>query len=177
MRSIICVSGRIASGKTTVAQALAATWPNSSVRSFGDVVRRRAENEGLSVDRATLQELGLRLVAQGWPVFVSELLNDLPSDTDVLIVDGVRHVEPTVELRQRFPTLPVRLVFLDADDVTVCQRLAARGESTNALAHAVESDLQRVAMVADLVVGTSQPIANVVARIVGQMNPSTHERL
>ncbi len=167
MRSIICLAGRIASGKTTVALALAETWPNSSVRSFGDVVRRRAEAEGLSLDRATLQDVGLRLIAQGWPAFVSDLLNDLPSDAEVLIVDGIRHIEPVDELRRRFPTVPVRLVFLEADEATVCQRLLIRGESIDAAAHAVEADLQRVAMDADLMIDTSQSMSSVVARITG----------
>jgi dephospho-CoA kinase len=165
MRSIICLAGRIASGKTTIAQALAKTWPNSSICSFGDVVRRHAEAEGLPLDRATLQEVGLRLITEGWPTFVGELLVDVPRDAEVLIVDGVRHVEPVEELRHRFPTVPVRLVFLDADQVTVRQRLAVRGESTDALAHTVEADLQRVAMAADLIIDTSQPMSNVVVGI------------
>jgi hypothetical protein len=133
MNSSVPAISSPSSGAASRRSLPSATWPNSSICSFGDVVRRHAEAEGLPLDRATLQEVGLRLITEGWPTFVGELLVDVPRDAEVLIVDGVRHVEPVEELRHRFPTVPVRLVFLDADQVTVRQRLAVRGESTDAL--------------------------------------------
>jgi cytidylate kinase len=165
MRAIICLAGGIASGKTTVAQTLADTWPNSSVRSFGDLVRRRARADGLPLDRATLQETGLRLIAEGWPGFVDELLADVPPDADMLIVDGVRHVEAAEELRRRFPDVPVRLVFLKADAKTLQRRFEERDESDDVLDHRVESSLESVADVADLEIVTSLPSYNIAAKI------------
>lgn len=38
------------------------------------------------------RKTGLRLIAEGWPNFVDELLAYVPPDVDVLIVDGVRHI-------------------------------------------------------------------------------------
>lgn len=141
VRAVVCLAGGIASGKTTVAQALVTMWPNASMRSFGDVVRRRVRAAGLSVERATLQDTGLRLIAEGWAVFVDELVVDLPLDADVLIVDGMRHVEAVEELRRRFPEVPVGLIYLRADEASVRERLGVRGESREMLGHQVESSL------------------------------------
>lgn len=62
MKAVICLSGGIASGKTTVAHALAEHFPSVAVRSFGDVVRNQARSQGKVLDRATLQAVGLSLV-------------------------------------------------------------------------------------------------------------------
>lgn len=165
MNAIICLSGGIASGKTTIAQALADAWPNSSIRSFGDVVRAQARADRLGTDRATLQETGIRLIAEGWPAFVDALIADIPPQAELLIVDGVRHVEPVHELRRQFPTIPVRLAFLAANETSVQQRMAQCGEPYNALGHAVESELQRVAKAADILIDSTWPPGEIVAKI------------
>jgi dephospho-CoA kinase len=137
--ALICLAGGIASGKTTVTQELAVALPNCSVRSFGDVVRSQARAEGLPLDRATLQAIGLRLIAAGWCAFVDELVAELPPDAEVLIVDGVRHREAVDELRRRFPDAALRLVYLYADEATVRARLHERGDEPAALLHQVEA--------------------------------------
>lgn len=161
MRAVVCLAGGIASGKTTVAQALAEGWPNASVRSFGDVVRRRVRAAGLAVERATLQDTGLRLIAEGWPTFVDELVTGLPPDADLLIVDGIRHVGAVEELRRRFPEVPVRLIYLRADEASVRERLGIRGESQEILGHQVESSLGAVERAADEVIEVSQPVEEI----------------
>lgn len=157
MRAVICVAGGIASGKTTLAQTLAATWLNSSVCSFGDVVRRHTQAAGLLLDRSTLQETGLRLIASGWSTFVDELLVDVPSDVHVLVVDGVRHVEPVNELRRRFSHALVSVVYLMTDETTLRRRFAERHEPYDTRRHHVESSLEAVAAIADLTIDTCLP--------------------
>src|SRR5688500_16975273 len=117
MNKVICVSGRIASGKSTFCVALQKAVPKSIVRSFGDVVRKHARRDGVEPVRANLQEVGSRLVAGGWPSFVDELVLDVPDEVSVLIVDGVRHVEPITELHRRYPSATFHIVFLDIDDL------------------------------------------------------------
>jgi dephospho-CoA kinase len=156
--TVVCLAGGIASGKTTLAHALTERWPNSSVRSFGDVVRRRARAEGLPLDRSSLQEVGLRLIAEGWPAFVGQLLADLPPDTDLLIIDGVRHSEAVDALRQRLPDCAFLVAYLQADQAAIQSRLAQRGESDGAPAHPVEASLPEVARLADVVIDTTGDI-------------------
>lgn len=119
----------------------------------------------LGTDRATLQETGIRLIAEGWPTFVDALIADIPPQTKLLIVDGIRHVEPVRELRRRFPMVSVRLVFLAANETSVQQRMSQRGEPSNALGHAVESELQRVAKAADILIDSGRPSSEIVAKI------------
>jgi dephospho-CoA kinase len=179
LRTIVCLAGGIASGKTTVAQALIGALPNCSARSFGDVVRRYAQAAGLPLARATLQDTGVRLIVEGWPRFVDELLSELPPDADVLIVDGVRHVEVVDELRGRFPGAALRLIFLYADDATAHARLTERGDDPDALRHRVESSLLQIAEIADLRIESTCPpeeIAQAIRESVAGPRGSTGRR-
>ncbi|MGH3940060.1 MAG: AAA family ATPase [Pseudonocardiaceae bacterium] len=162
---VICLGGGIASGKTTIARALAAASPHSLVRSFGDIVRARARADGLEMDRATLQETGIRLIAEGWPEFIDALMADVPPQLELLIVDGIRHAEPVCELRRRFPIVPVRLVFLTTHRTVIQQRMAQRGEPFNAIEHAIESELRKVAETADILVDSGEPPGKIVEKI------------
>lgn len=165
MKAIICLGGGIASGKTTVAQALADAWRNSSVRSFGDVVRARVRAEGLVADRAILQEMGIRLIMEGWSAFVDALLTDLSPQVELLILDGVRHVEAVCELRRRFPMVPVRLVFLATHESIMQQRMVQRGEPCDAFGHTIESELKNVAEAADILIESGVSLADIVGKI------------
>lgn len=165
MKVVMCLAGSIASGKSTVAHALASELPGAAIRSFGDVVRCRAGQYGLPLSRVSLQTTGMALIAKGWPAFVAELLHDIPENVDVLIVDGIRHVEPIEELRCRFPSATVRTVYLDIDEVTVRYRLRERREVLDVLKHDVESSVHRIKEYADLVVDGTQPITTIVATL------------
>jgi hypothetical protein len=165
MNAIICVAGGIAAGKTTLAQTLIHQWPNSAIRSFGDVVRDRAGADGLPPERASLQQVGTRLITQGWRAFCDRLLADLPAELDVLIIDGVRHAEPVYELRRRYPTTPVYVVLLRPPPEVIARRLAQRGETTDVQDHPVESDTGHVAVLADLIVDTTRPVTEIAEQV------------
>lgn len=170
---MVCLAGGIASGKTTVAQALTTTYPNSAVRSFGDVVRKHARKTGLGLDRGALQAAGLQLIAAGWPNFVDELLADLTPAATILIVDGIRHVEAVDELRRHFPRAQVRLVFLVTNEQDLSRRMAERGEPMQVRHHQIESSLTTVAHTADLTIETSTAPNRIAARIAAEFRPPT----
>lgn len=161
MNAIICLAGGIATGKTTLAQTLADQWSNSSIRSFGSVVRDHARAQGLPLDRASLQQVGLHLIGQGWPAFCDLLLADLPPALDVLIIDGIRHAEPVHELRQRYPAVPLCVVLLRPPPDVVAHRLTQRGQTTGVRDHPVESNVGRPAGLADLIVDTIRLTAEI----------------
>jgi NTP pyrophosphatase (non-canonical NTP hydrolase)/cytidylate kinase len=176
MRAVVCLAGDIASGKTTIARALAASSPRAHLCSFGDVVRRRAHRQQAPLDRASLQAVGTTLVAAGWPAFVDLLLQDTPEHTELLVVDGIRHVEAVTELARRFPDTPVKLIYLRADPDTIAGRLRRRGEPDTVLDHPIESSLHDVAAAADLQLDSCQPADELIAQINlalrhGQSNP------
>ncbi len=162
----MCLAGGIGAGKSTLAWHLAREFPGSSVRAFGDVVRRRAKEQGRGQDRAALQEFGAELIAQGWSSLVDLLLNGVETAPDgILIIDGVRHLEAIEEVRHRFPTKRVWVVFLRIDRATSVARLAERGGELGGHDHAVEADVWRLELMADQCIDSNRPIQETVAAV------------
>jgi dephospho-CoA kinase len=166
---LICIAGSIASGKTTLADALHAALPGSERLAFGDVVRRRARKYRLEPTRQELQETGLRLIREGWPAFVDELLSELEGEPHALIVEGVRHREAVEALRERLPTRQLLLVYVAVPESQRRDRLAHRAEHEQALEHGVERDVESLRAIADLVVETHQPTEELVALVCGRL--------
>ena len=165
MKAVICLSGGIASGKTTVAHALAEHFPSVAVRSFGDVVRNRARSQGRVLDRATLQAVGLSLVQAGWRSFVDVLLEDAPQSVDILVVEGIRHFETVEELRRRHLSDRFLTVYLKIELVVQERRIRERNESPASRGHAVESSLPEVEARADLIVDGTLALSEIEERI------------
>jgi cytidylate kinase len=170
MNRIICVSGGIASGKTTLCAALAESIPGAQRLSFGDVVRLRTRAQGLELTRENLQKVGEQCISEGWPAFVDAMLSGLSSSTDVLIVDGVRHLEPVLQLREIFPAAPLTLAFLRVEGEELRKRLDSRGESATAQLHPVEADLEIVHANADLQLDSGRPIGQLVSQVVSSID-------
>lgn len=155
---IIGVAGKIASGKSTLARAIAARLKGRRV-GFGDYVRSVAEARHLnSSDRTVLQMLGQELVTHDPRAFVREVFSfgrHLPSET--IVLDGVRHEAIWQEVRAvAAQTAEVSfLVFLSIPEGSRLMRLGARGVSHESAKlfdhHESESDLEsRLRRVADL---------------------------
>jgi hypothetical protein len=162
---LICLSGGIASGKTTLAEALQVAFPGSARLSFGDVVRRRALAAECEPTRQNLQDMGLQLIAEGWPLFVNDLLSGLTSDPEVLIVEGIRHQEAVDALTERLPTRKLLLVYLDVGSDQQRQRMACLGETEGVTGHDVERNVDDLRATADLAASTEQPVEELVARV------------
>jgi dephospho-CoA kinase len=165
MKWLICLAGGIASGKTTLAGALHAALPDSALLAFGDVVRRRARAAHSEPTRQDLQDTGLRLIGEGWPAFVNELLLEFEGDSSVLIVEGVRHREAVDALRERLHKRRLLLIYIEVSYDQRRERLTRRAESEQALIHDVERDVESLHAIADLVVGTHQPLEDLVAHV------------
>lgn len=166
MRAVVCLAGEIAAGKSTLAHELVREFPGSAVRAFGDIVRRRAREEGRGQDRGALQELGAELIAQGWSSFVDMLLEGAEVAVDgILVIDGVRHLEAVEEIRRRFPDAPVQVVFLRIDRDMSRARLAERDGEVAGYDHAVEADVRRLEVMADRCIDSSRPLHETVEAV------------
>jgi molybdopterin-guanine dinucleotide biosynthesis protein len=170
MRAIICIAGGIASGKSTLAEALVGHLQNAAVRSFGDVVRNRAREEGRPLDRATLQDVGLSLIGDGWPSFADALLEDLPQPVDYLVVEGVRHREAVDEIASRHLSEKLLTVYLQVDHPVQSTRQQGRGEPLIASEHPVESSLDQARAAADLIIDGSRPTQDIVSEVVRRLH-------
>lgn len=162
---LLCLAGEIATGKTTLANGLVAALPHATRVGFGDVVRRRVADAGLGPSRTNLQDMGERLIAQGWSEFVALLAAEVKIDPGVLVVDGIRHVAALHALRAQFLHRRIALVYLDSADQEQQTRLAERGENPASLAHPVERDLSAVRDLAGLVLPADEPTARQVTKV------------
>lgn len=169
MKFLVCVSGGIASGKTTLAETLCGRQGGIRL-AWGDAVRRRAMDEDLPATRESLQDVGLKMVGEGWESFVRELCKDFSrDDADLLVVEGIRHVDALRALKTRFPDRKSIVVFVDIDPELRSERVARRGEMLDALIHPVESDLENVRSAADLVLDGGEPVDTLVDDVVQRL--------
>jgi dephospho-CoA kinase len=162
--TVVAFGGRIASGKSTLATAVAGRL-DMPCASFGDAVRAEAAKRGLPTDRATLQGLGDELIAAGWDAFVDTVVRQAHWDgMEPLVVDGVRHVEAVRALERRWAPHPVVVVFIEAAPGQRAQRLAGRGvrdqDIVAADSHPNEADLPAVRDRADIVIDNGAELPN-----------------
>ena len=156
-KTMLAFSGGIASGKSTLSEAVAQTLGCPRV-SFGSYIREEAISRGLGVDRSVLQELGEELVREDIEKLCKAVLAQalwLPGSA--VVVDGVRHVAVAHKLRELATPSEFRLVHVSADGSTRASRLAARGDLADRLIeyerHSTEHDVVRLLPeLADLVV-------------------------
>jgi dephospho-CoA kinase len=154
--TIAAFGGRIAAGKSSVSKGVASRLGAPWV-SFGDAVRAEACSRGLPLDRAILQELGDRFIAEGWDAFIDRVIGQARWDGQgLLVVDGVRHTAAIRAFERRYGETPILVVFVDATWDRRAQRLTERAGSRDGLraadAHANEAGVDDVRKRADVVV-------------------------
>lgn len=167
MSLLLCFSGQIGSGKSSVSTAVAETlgWSRTG---FGDYLR--AEIMRLGGDpssREALQDLGKKRVEEDAGAFCRDVLTSggfRPGDD--FVIDGIRHVEIfDILLTQAFPST-ARLVFLSAQEANRMARVEGRTDHPDfvrASSHPVEAELKDgLPSRADAIVNADQPFESVV---------------
>jgi chloramphenicol 3-O-phosphotransferase len=131
--TVIALAGRIDSGKSSVAAAIADD-SGLPVLSFGAYVKNLASPDP---SREELQELGARLLDElGAEGFVAALLaaHDL-SSADSVIWEGVRHHAVLEALRRLYAPTPVRFFFLSPPEDQRIARASADAGNPKRLAN------------------------------------------
>lgn len=168
---IIAISGRTASGKTTLAQALAEAL-GGTAGSFGDYVRKLAADLGREPDRPNLQAIGQGAVEADPAKFLADFLRWLSPPAGDLVLDGLRHasVRDALLAHAKAVGTQIRFVHVDTDDHARAERLRARGDPDDAIArhdaHPSEADVRdRLSEEADLRITRSEDFKRMVAEI------------
>src|SRR6267378_1210406 len=123
MSTVLAISGRIASGKSTLARAFASEvgWPCVS---FGDYVRSIARAGGAAETVEVLQDLGDELIRKNLEGFCEAVLAQADwKRGQALVIDGVRHYEVDSFLRRRVAPSRYFLTYFSIDDQTRTERL------------------------------------------------------
>jgi hypothetical protein len=166
---VVCLSGRIGSGKSSVANRLAQAlgWPKAG---FGDYLRMRIAQEGGNPDsRQALQDLGQSLVDADPDQFCADVLGSTGfAPGGNLILDGVRHARIYARIARLVAPSGTCLLHLSADDAHLKQRVGSRprgaADLDRAESHRVESEvLLELPELADVVLDANCLLAYVVA--------------
>lgn len=146
MSLLVCFSGQIGSGKSSVSAAVADVlgWRRTG---FSDFLRTEiARGGGDPASRQALQDLGQQRVDHDPEAFCRDVLRAggfQPGDN--FVIDGVRHVSIFRILRVLAAPSTARLLFLQASDAARAARLETRSDHPDlerAVMHRVEAELR-----------------------------------
>lgn len=152
---VLALAGAPASGKTTVARAVAKRTGGRRV-GFGDLIRAEAAGRGDALDRGALQRIGQRLLEELGPeAFCLAALRCAGATLEDrrVVWDGLRHVRVHAALCSLYD-LPVRLVYLQPPTEPRRERFARDAASQEQLlsweAGATEQEGGQLADIAEL---------------------------
>ena len=116
MSLIITLSGPIGSRRSEIADQLAERLQWRKVR-FSNIIRNRIRADGGDeTDRTLLQTYGQALVQDNLATFVRDTLTAADGNQEGnIIVDGLRHVEVLINLREQAGDRTVFYVHIDPD--------------------------------------------------------------
>ena len=169
MSLLICFSGQIGSGKSSVSNVVAQTlgWKRAG---FGDYLRTEIKRTGGDpTSRQALQDLGQQHVEGDPEDFCRAVLATggfTPGDD--FVIDGLRHIKILRVLAGLAIPSKLRLLFLDATETSRSKRVEIRNDNSDfrrAESHHVEVDLrQGLPKHADLLIDADQPFDDVVTQ-------------
>ena len=175
--NIICFSGKIGSGKSSVSFALAERL-GCKRASFGSYVRYMVEKRGKDpTSRQSLQDYGQARVQLDIVQFCRDVLAHVSyMPPEQIVIDGVRHVDVLEVLIDLLSPARVSLIHLELDDESRHFRISDRGDDRDdierAEQHVVEADLlDNLPRRADLILKASQPLDTVVQQCLDFVNP------
>lgn len=173
MKFALGFSGRIKSGKTSIAKQVADEL-NVPFASFGDYLRTFVAARGLdSSDRKILQDVGQELFESDLTRFCKDVLVAAGWEKGMcIVVDGIRHVLVLEELKELLQPVPMRLVFINITDQVQAQRLKESGSPHSmevVQSHQTESDvLERLVQFADWKVNGNADLNETIESIVSK---------
>lgn len=151
--AVICIAGKVAAGKTTVASYLMDRYQcqRYSVSDFlKDELRRRGSTE---MSRSNLQNLGEEYIRSGWDHFCHDFINFTHWDKKhPLIIDGVRHTEFLRALSLWAYPIPICCVYLSANAETIAKNISNRGSEDIDSSRLAEGDQSQLKDNSDLVI-------------------------
>lgn len=167
---IIGLSGQLGSGKSTLARSLADALSGETA-AFGDYVRDLAKQNGASVERPSLQQIGETAVRHDPSAFVHAFLKwSNPQLESPFVIDGVRHVDVDTVLRS-WATCKgadyLAILVVASDELRADRRTYGELNTLAALdSHPVEREsATKLPDIADIKVGNDQDVGELAMMI------------
>lgn len=155
VKKIIVISGKIGTGKTTLAKDISTRF-NLPVASFSGYLRHYCEKNDLPTDRKTLQEVGKKLVATKPYLFLKHVVLFYKGDSDIIILEGLRHMAIIDHLYKVCDAC--LFLFLDPDpDITYNRYIERELHSTNVndydkfVRHPVELEIDQLKLISNFI--------------------------
>jgi dephospho-CoA kinase len=167
MSLLLCFSGEIGSGKTSVSKQVASALDWTCV-GFGDYLRSEIQRKGGDpTSREELQTLGQERVKSNPRKFCEDVLasGDYTPGDD-FVIDGIRHVEIFNILTEIVAPSRAKLLYLDSKEKVRLSRINDKDDVQDfarASDHPVEAELgDKLPRCADGVIDANKPLKQVV---------------
>ena len=175
MNLVVCFSGQIGSGKSSVSTVVADRlgWKRTG---FGDCLRTKVQEMGECPEsRPALQKLGQHWVNTDPEGFCRSVLDAGGFKLgDNLVIDGIRHSSIFLILEELVKPAFARLIFLQAHTTNRKTRVVTRGDNIDfdcANEHEVEAELRSVLpRVAHAVIDANQKYGDVIEECINVIN-------
>lgn len=168
---VIIVSGRICSGKTTIAKLLSdrLSFPFGS---FGGYLSAYSQHHKLKTDREGLQELGQQKVQTNPSQFVKDVIEFYRGVPNSIVLDGIRHRIIFDKIKEL--TRKPYSVYVEADVETRYQRYLLRANIDYPAFllldnHPVELETETLKPFCDVIVDTTIPFEDVLSGFLRQI--------
>lgn len=139
---VICIVGKIASGKTYVSRSIADRnqWLRCSTSDFlRDILCKNGEE---FPSREELQEVGEIEINKGWSTFAKNFINYAmeKGTKNYLIIERIRHIQFFDEIKNIVFSKKCILIYLDIPHEIIETRLIERGERPIDFEHIAEGN-------------------------------------
>lgn len=184
MRSIILLSGEIATGKTLLGERLVETHGFRRIGT-GSYLRQLAQERSLPIERSILQQIGDGLDAETngrWVVEIALRDCEITKDQERWLLDSVRRSFQISCFRTLFPGVVIH-AHLTAPDAVLRDRYenrrltggeyAAGTKYEDAKASDTERQVRSLVTMADIVIDTSECSADVAAQLIEEYVANT----
>jgi len=132
LKTVIALSGKISSGKSTVADFINKNY-NFPIVSFGAYLKSYCLSKNLPTTRETLQNVGEKLIQKDPERFLINVINFNTEKSDIIILDGVRHKIILEALNKLINNVIV--IYIETDFNTRSIRYLSRKKSTDNTSH------------------------------------------
>jgi dephospho-CoA kinase len=158
MSFVIGFSGKIGSGKTTVAKYISEKF-NLLYIGFGDYVKHEAFLRKIKITRKNLQDLGQMMYEEDELEFCQNVLNFHKWDgSSNAVIDGIRHLKVNSTLKKLILPLPYYLIHVETSDASRKERIGLK-DTSHLDSHPTEKAVQQnLALAADFVINGNESL-------------------